>query len=251
MWLSCIPSSSRTACQKDQSHVSCWWWGMSWAGVGSLHWLDGGEKRAERSCLITAKYQPEDLQQPGSRISEIPCGAHLSRALAALKWWWSGILQEWPWISSTFWSSTLTQMDQNKSPPVHQHIFPISLPAHDSSTPEHFVSHPSQRVTTGNVCVSVWAGQVYGAGCSTVTSPASMGSQHLLNSNVHSRHTRDTNSQCCFAAHRLLWTLTRLQKRSVQVEQNPPLKPCQIWWWTAVLDLCSSADLQLQYRHSP
>lgn len=134
-------------------------------------------------------------------------------------------------------SSTLTQMGQNKSLPVHQHIFPISLPEHDSSTLERFISHPSQRVTTGNVCVSVWAGQVYRAGSSTITSPASVGSQHLLNSNVHSRHMRDTDSQCYFAAHRLLWTLTRLQKRSVQVEQNPPLKPCQIWWWTAVLDL--------------
>lgn len=85
MWLSCIPSLNRSACQKDQNQVSCWSCRMSWAGVSYLHWLGGGEKRGQRCCLITAKYQPEDLQQPGSRISEILCGAHLSRAPAASK----------------------------------------------------------------------------------------------------------------------------------------------------------------------
>lgn len=167
-------------------------------------------------------------------------------APAASKWWWSGFLQEWHWISCIFWSSTLTQMDQNKSPPVHQHIFPISLPTYDSSILAHFVSHPSQCVTTGSACVSVWAGQVYRAGSNTIMSSASVGSQHCL----LQVHKRDADSRCCFAAQRLSWTLAMLQKLSVQVEQNLPLKPCQVWWWTAVLGLCSSTDLQLQHRHS-
>lgn len=167
MLLSCIPSLSRATFQKDQSQVSCWSCGTSWAEVSSLHWLDGGEKRAERCCLITAKYQPEDLQQPGSRISEI-CGG-----LTCLHHWQhqngDGVessrngsafpapseaahLLKWARTNPLLFTSCL------------MHIFPFSLPAHDSSTLAHFVSHPSQGVTTGNVCVFVWAGQFYRAG---------------------------------------------------------------------------------------
>lgn len=110
---------------------------------------------------------------------------------------------------------------------------PVSLPAHDSSTLARFVSHPSQGVTTGDVCVCV-SSQVYRTGRNTIMSPASVGSQHLMSK----RHKTDadlvlgTQDRCrstvCFAAHRLSWTLTRLQKRSVQMEQNLPLELFQV-----------------------
>lgn len=181
---------------------------MSRAGFSSLHWLDGGEKRAESCCLIIARYQHEDLQQPESRISEILCGAHLSIAPVALKCTWQQHF------------CTLYQPSQ----PARHHRKCLCFCVSRSGL-QGRQKHHHKPFFTGL--------------------PAVAEQQCALQV-----HKRDADSQYCFAAYRLLWTLTRLQKCSVQVEQNLPLKLCQVQQWTAELDLCSSTDLQLQYRHS-